>query len=254
MTAPYLIFDIETVPDLVTGRMLYDIDIEDDDDALQALIAMRHAESGNDFMRYPLHKVVCLSFLWVENNQFTLRSLSLETMSEKEILTTFLRAFDKKPKPILISWNGAGFDLPVLLYRMTHHQLHAHELTHAGFGKYDYLNRYSEIHVDLMDRFSFGAWNNKQSLNTIASLCGFAGKGDVDGSQVLPMVQNSEWTKLTTYCESDVLNTWLIYLRWQMLTSKVSPLAFEQQIEQTIQFINTLTHPDGTPRHPRFLV
>ena len=251
MTAPYLIFDIETIPDLATGRMLYGIDIADDNDALQALIAMRQAEAGNDFMRLPLHKVACLSFLWVENGHFTLRSLSLDTMSESEILTTFLRAFKKNPT--LISWNGTGFDLPVLLYRMTHHKLNAQALANAGIGRYDYLNRYSEKHIDLMEKFTFGAWNNKQKLDTIANLCGFAGKGDIDGSQVVPMVQNGEWEKLTTYCESDVLNTWLIYLRWQILTSKVSSQAFDEQIRQTIHFINTLTHSDGTPRHPRFL-
>lgn len=251
MTAPYLIFDIETIPDLVTGRVLYGIDIEDDSDAQQALIATRQAEAGNDFMLLPLHKVACLSFLWVENNQFTLRSLSLETMSEKEILATFLRAFKKNPT--LISWNGAGFDLPVLLYRMTHHKLNAQPLANAGVGKYDYLNRYSEKHIDLMDKFSFGTWGNKQKLDTIASLCGFAGKGEVDGSQVVPMVQNEAWTQLTTYCESDVLNTWLIYLRWQILTSKVAPMAFEEQIHQTLDFISTLKNPDDTPRHPRFL-
>ena len=243
MTAP--------IPDLTTGRLLYDIDIDNDDDALNALIALRHAEAGNDFMRLPLHQVACLSFLWIENEQFTLRSLSLETMSEAQILTTFLRAFAKKPT--LVSWNGAGFDLPVLLYRMTHHRLNAHAITGAGTGKFDYLNRYSENHIDLMDKFSFGAWGNKQKLDTIASLCGFAGKGDIDGSQVVPMVKAGQWQKLSTYCESDVLNTWLVYLRWQMLTNRVNPTVFDEKIRQTLNFIATLTNDDGTPRHQRFL-
>lgn len=251
MNNPTLIFDIETIPDIDTGRRLYGIDIENDDDALQALIAMRHAEAGNDFMRLPLHKVACLSFLWIDNGQFTLRSLTLDSMSESEILSIFLRAFAKKPT--LISWNGAGFDLPVILYRMMYHKINASAIVNAGTGKFDYLNKYSENHIDLMDRCAFGKWGNNQKLDTIASLCGFAGKGDVDGSQVVPMVQNGEWTKLANYCESDVLNTWLIYLRWQMLTSKVSPQAFEEQLHQTIAFINTLKNPDGTPRHPRFL-
>ena len=113
MTSPILIFDIETIPDLDTGRLLYKIDELNDDDAMTALIALRHAEAGNDFMRLPLHKVACLSFLWIEDGNFILRSLSLDKMSESEILNTFLRAFTKKPT--LISWNGAGFDLPVAM-------------------------------------------------------------------------------------------------------------------------------------------
>lgn len=156
MTSPILIFDIETIPDLDTGRLLYKIDELNDDDAMTALIALRHAEAGNDFMRLPLHKVACLSFLWIEDGNFILRSLSLDKMSESEILNTFLRAFTKKPT--LISWNGAGFDLPVLLYRMAHHKINAAALTDAGVQKYDYLHRYSEKHLDLMDKFTFGAW------------------------------------------------------------------------------------------------
>lgn len=250
MTSPILIFDIETIPDLDTGRLLYKIDELNDDDAMTALIALRHAEAGNDFMRLPLHKVACLSFLWIEDGNFILRSLSLDKMSESEILNTFLRAFTKKPT--LISWNGAGFDLPVLLYRMAHHKINAAALTDAGVQKYDYLHRYSEKHLDLMDKFTFGAWGNKQKLDTIASLCGFAGKGDVDGSQVVPMVQAGKWQELTTYCESDVLNTWLIYLRWQLLTGKIDYKQHETLIQDTHNFIRSLINTDGSLRHEQF--
>lgn len=251
---PILVFDIETIPDLDTGRILYPeiAKLSNDDDALSALIALRHAEAGNDFMRLPLHKIACLSFLWVENEQFTLRSLSLEKMDESEILTTFLRAFTKTPT--LISWNGAGFDLPVLLYRMTHHKLNAAALTNAGTQRNDYLNRYSERHIDLMDKFSFGSWGNKQKLDTIASLCGFAGKGGTDGSQVVPMVQAGQWQKLSTYCESDVLNTWLIYLRWQLLTGRLSQEHYQTSLDNSTKFIATLTNPDGSLRHAQFVI
>lgn len=251
MNTPTLIFDIETIPDIDTGKKLYpSISKLSDDDVLTALIALRQAEAGNDFMRLPLHKIACLSFLWVENGQFTLRSLSLKTHSEAQILSTFLRAFGKKP--ILVSWNGTNFDLPVLLYRMTHHQINASALVNAGVQKYDYLNRYSEKHIDLMDKFSFGAWSGKQKLDTIASLCGLAGKGDIDGSQVVPMVQAEQWQELTTYCESDVINTWLIYLRWQLLMGKADSHSVHQLTQATTDFVGNLTNDDGTPRHTRF--
>lgn len=251
MNTPTLVFDIETIPDIATGKKLYpSIGELSDDDALTALIALRQAEAGNEFMRLPLHKIACLSFLWVDNGNFTLRSLSLDKMDEAQILSTFLRAFAKKP--MLISWNGANFDLPVLLYRMTHHQINASALVNAGAQKYDYLHRYSEKHIDLMDKFSFGAWGSKQKLDTIASLCGFAGKGDIDGSQVVPMVQAGQWQKLTTYCESDVINTWLIYLRWQLLMGKANSQHIHQLSQATQDFVHTLTNDDGSLRHPRF--
>lgn len=251
--SPLMIFDIETMPDVATGKRLHsELATLSDDDALTALIAMRQAESGSDFMRLPLHKVVCLSFVWVENGNVSLHSKALNQHSEKEILEIFLRGLHNK-KPTLISWNGAGFDLPVLLYRMAHHGLNASPLVNAGFQKYDYLNRYSEKHIDLIDKFSFGLWGNKQKLDIIASLLGFAGKQDIDGSQVVPMVLANEWQKLTAYCESDVLNTWLIYLKWLLLYGKISPdeVAFFNQ--QTQEMLTKHQDSTGNLIHQGFL-
>ncbi|MDH2273176.1 3'-5' exonuclease [Moraxella porci] len=249
--SPILVFDIETIPDVETGRRLYPtLKDLDDADALSALTALRQAEAGTDFMRLPLHKVACLSFLWFDGASFRLKSLSLETMSEDQILATFLRAFDKKPT--LVSWNGAGFDIPVIMYRAMHHKLSAPALFNPAV-KPDYLYRYGEMHIDLMDKMSLYNGYQRQKLDTIASLCGFAGKGDIDGSQVVPMVQAGDWQKLTTYCESDVLNTWLIYLRWLILTGKMDTPAADGLIDATYGFVESLHNADGSLRHQGFL-
>lgn len=249
--SPILVFDIETIPDVETGRRLYPtLKDLDDADALSALTALRQAEAGTDFMRLPLHKVACLSFLWFDGVSFRLKSLSLETMSEDQILATFLRAFDKKPT--LVSRNGAGFDIPVIMYRAMHHKLSAPALFNPAI-KPDYLYRYGEMHIDLMDKMSLYNGYQRQKLDTIASLCGFGGKGDIDGSQVVPMVQAGDWQKLTTYCESDVLNTWLIYLRWLILTGKMDTPAADGLIDATYGFVESLHNADGSLRHQGFL-
>ena len=249
--SPILVFDIETIPDVETGRRLYP-ELKDlsDDDALTALIALRQAEAGNDFMRLPLHKIACLSFLWVENGEFSLHSLALDRLTEADILRKFFRAFAKKP--VLVSWNGSGFDVPVLLYRALHHKISAPALFNSA-NKPDYLYRYGEMHVDLMEKMSLYNGYSKQKLDTIAALCGFAGKGEIDGSQVVPMVQSGDWQKLTTYCESDVLNTWLIYLRWLILTGKADLDGCEMMIAQTHEFVSKIKNADNTLRHERFL-
>lgn len=256
MTAqPILVFDIETVPDLETGRRLYaELQGLSDDDALMALMAIREAEAGNAFMKLPLHKIACLSFLWVdlETGKFSLKSLALNDYSEKEILTTFFRAFDKTPMPILVSWNGTGFDIPVLLYRALHHKLSAPKLFNDN-GKNSYTSRYGNMNMDIMDKLSLHNYAYKQSLNVVSALCGIAGKGDVDGSQVVPMVKNQEWEKLTTYCESDVLNTWLIYLRHQLLLGKLNLTMHDELIHATQHYLSTVLDNNGTIRHPEFI-
>lgn len=75
----------------------------------------------------------------------------------------------------------------------------------------------------------------------------------MDGSQVVPMVQAGEWEKLTTYCESDVLNTWLIYLRWLILMGKADIEGCEMLSRHTQDFVASLVNQDGTLRHERFL-
>lgn len=250
--APICIFDIETIPDTTTGKLLYPelADLSEEETIVQ-LQKIRQEEAGNDFMRLPLHKIACLSFLWFENNKLKLHSLSLENQDEQGILNTFLRAFNKKPT--LISWNGAGFDLPVLLYRMAHHKLNGSALLQGNNSSKGYLNRYSQSHIDLMQKFSFEAWGNKQKLDTIASLCGFAGKGEVDGNQVVPMVLAQKWQELTTYCESDVINTWLIYIRYQLLMGEIDAQTADNAVNFTKNYLQILTDADGNPRHARFL-
>ena len=262
---PILVFDIETVPDIATGRRLHPslADLSDTD-AEQAMVALRLQESDSQFMRLPLHKIACLSFLWIDPNKgglekFSLKSLSLQDKSEADILSTFFRAFDKQPN--LVSWNGSGFDLPVILYRAMHHKLTAPALLdETGNGrKYNnYLNRYHERHLDLMDKLTLFTGFTRQPLDLVATLCGYAGKQDgegakMDGSQVADLVRAGDWQTLTTYCEGDVLNTWLVYLRWQRLTGAMSPETCDAFESDTLSYLKTIQNSDGQPRHQAFL-
>lgn len=256
LSNPILVFDIETIPDIETGKKIYpELLGLDDDDALTAITAIRQAEAGTGFMRLPLHKIACLSFFWVDlkNNRFSLKSLSLEEYSESQILNTFFRAFDKSPMPVLVSWNGNGFDIPVLLYRALHHKLAAPKLF-ADNGKNSYTSRYGTMHLDLMDKLSLHNYSYKQKLDTISALCGFAGKGDIDGSQVVPMVQNHEWEKLTSYCESDVLNTWFIYLRYQILMGKLTLDDYEHINQNTANYLSGILDSQNNIRHAQFVM
>lgn len=246
-----LIFDIETIPDVETGKRLNPELAElNDEDAQQALVAMRQDEAGSNFMRLPLHKIACLSFLWIEEEQITLKTLSLNDMSEKELLTTFFRAFTKLPT--LVSWNGTGFDVPVLLYRAMLHKLSAPALFNSK-ARPDYLYRYGDMHIDLMDKLSMFNGYNRQSLDIVSGLCGFAGKQDVNGGMVVDLVKENKWNELHTYCESDVLNTWLVYLRWQLLVGGITEEQADDLEQATRDYLSFNTDKNGQPLHQKFL-
>lgn len=257
---PVMVFDIETVADTDAARRIYpQLSDLNDADTLTALQAIRISETGRDFMRLPLQRIVCISVLYIKEGKFSLLSFSAENSSEKDILATFFRAFkDFQGLPQLVSWNGSGFDIPVLIYRAMLYDLSVPLLFEEGDRvrdmRYDnYVNRYHSRHLDLMDRFSQYSASPRQSMDVVASLYSLPGKTAVDGSMVGDLVAQAAWETLTTYCESDVLNTWLIYLRWLRLTGKLSLDGFSFWQQQTREFLTQLSSGDGQIRHQEFL-
>lgn len=241
MQLPILVFDIETVTDVNMGSQLYGLHDLPDAEAIQALHKIRRSESGSDFPRLPLHEIVCVSGLWVDRQQLTLFSWTREQFDEVTILKKFIGIFEKR-QPILVSWNGSQFDIPVILHRCMHYGLSAPNLFDQGeFNKskrYDnYQNRYQLRHTDLMDVLSHFNVRNVQKLDDFAQILGLPGKGAVSGHQVTDMVLNREWQTLSCYCEGDVLNTWLIYLRWLLLRGFIDLDTHRQWVSSSIDYL-----------------
>ncbi len=257
---PILVFDIETVADTEAARRVYPkLAHLNDADTLSALTAIRVQEAGHDFMRLPLQRIVCISALYLKDGRFSLFSLSADKFSEQDILAKFFRAFDDAQNlPQLISWNGSGFDIPVLIYRAMQYDLAAPWLFEEGARiksmRYDnYVNRFQTRHLDLMDRFSQYGASRREAMDVVASLYGLPGKTDVDGSMVGALVARAQWQTLSTYCESDVMNTWLIYLRWLRLNGQLTSAGFMDWQQQSYDYLARLTQPDGSLRHQTFI-
>lgn len=251
MRLPVLTFDIETMTDLRSGAHLYGLDLPEAD-LEAALTKLRRQESGMDFQRLALHEIVCISGLWLDDQgQMKLFSFSREQYSEAEILSKFLSIFDKR-LPTLVSWNGAQFDLPVIMLRAMYHGLTAPALFDQGEidtqKRYNnYQNRYHQRHIDLMDVMAMFNGRHFQKLDDVAHLLGYPGKRGDGAYHVPEYVRAQEWLKLTSYCEGDVLNTWLVYLRWLLLKGQLLAQDHRHFIHQTIQFLQ------AQPQHQDFL-
>ncbi|OTG83197.1 3'-5' exonuclease [Acinetobacter sp. ANC 4558] len=251
MRLPILIFDIETITDLKSGAHLHQLDLPAED-LEQALMKLRRQDAGTDFQRIALHEIVCISGLWIDElGAMTLFSFSQENDSEAEILRKFLSIFDKR-HPTLVSWNGAQFDLPVILFRTMYHGLAAPSLFDQGEidtqKRYNnYQNRYHQRHIDLMDVMAMFNGRHFQKLDDIAHLLGFPGKRGETGYHIPAYIRTKQWLKLTSYCEGDVLNTWLIYIRWQLLKGQLSHEDHRLWIQNTINYLKT------QPQHTDFL-
>ena len=240
LAQPILVFDIETVTDLQAGRHLYQLELSDE--ATEAALAkILRQDKGHDFPPLVLHNVVCISGLWIENQEIKLFAWTQEQYTEKQLLQRFVQIFEHQ-RPILVSWNGSQFDLPVIMQRCLYHGISAAALyDHGEWNRHkrqdNYQNRYQLRHTDLMDVLSQFNLRHIQKLDEIAQFLGFPGKRIAQGYHVAQQVKDAQWDEMSAHCEGDVLNTWLIYLRWSLLRGFIDEQAHQLWIEHTIAYL-----------------
>jgi predicted PolB exonuclease-like 3'-5' exonuclease len=139
--------------------------------------------------------------------------------SEQDLLQRFYSGIERYT-PRLVSWNGSGFDLPVMHYRSLLYPINAAHYWESGqndnsFRYNNYLSRFHERHTDLMDVLAAYQPRASAPLDEIAGLCGFPGKMGMSGSKVWDAFQQGQIKEIRDYCETDVLNTYLVYLNFE---------------------------------------
>lgn len=229
-----LVFDIETVPDTDLGRRLYGIKDLSDEQVGQIMFTKRRQETGSDFLSHEQHRVVAISVLMRSRDSLRLWSLGEEDAPEKVLIERFFDGLDRFT-PDLVSWNGSGFDLPVLHYRSLLHGVTASRYWETGDGDSsfrfsNYLSRFHWRHMDLMDILSGFQGRGRASLDDVATLLGFPGKFGMHGSQVWETYLAGGLAKIRDYCETDVLNTYLIHLRFQLVRGLLNPTEHAAEI------------------------
>jgi len=233
---PTLVFDIETVPDIEGLRRLHGIDAKPSDrEVADFALQRRRAATGQDFLPLHLHRVVAIACALREAGTFRVWSLGAPADSEGELIRRFFDGIDKYT-PQLVSWNGGGFDLPVLHYRAMVHGLSAPRYWDMGeddreFKFNNYISRYHTRHLDMMDLLALYQPRNYVGLDDFARLCGFPGKLGMDGSQVWDAYQNGRLEEIRNYCETDVANTHLVFLKFQVLRGLYDEKRYRHECE-----------------------
>ncbi len=224
-----LVFDIETVPDVEAGRRLYMLDGLDDADVARVMQAKRVQETDgkSEFLRHFLHRVVAISVVLRTSARLHVWSIGELDSPEAELLRRFFEGLERYD-PILVSWNGRGFDLPVLHFRSLLHRVSAPRYWETGELDHDfrwnnYLNRFHERHTDLMDVIAGYEPRAYASLHEVAALLGLPGKLGMTGGDVWERYIGGDLQGIRDYCETDVLNTYLIYLRYELMRGRQTP-------------------------------
>jgi 3'-5' exonuclease len=248
-----LVFDIETVPDVAFGRRLFDLGDLPDEQVARAMFARRRQGTGGEFLPLEQQRVVAISCALREADRFALWSVGDPAASEAELVQRFFDGIDKY-SPDLVSWNGSGFDLPVLTYRALLWGVQAARFWETGdrdtdFRFNNYLQRYHWRHTDLMDVLSGFSARNRVSLANMALLLGLPGKLGFAGDQVWDAYQRGDLPGIRNYCETDVLNTYLIYLRFERLRGRL--MAAEHDAE--VALVRAHLGASDKPHHQQFL-
>lgn len=231
-----LAFDIETVPDVATGRKLLDMDGCDDKDVVRAMHTLRRQKTGgSEFLALYQMRVVAISVALRGRDGFRVWSLGDKGSDEVELIDRFYRGIEKYT-PTLISWNGSGFDLPVLHYRSLLHGVVAAHYWETGdsdreFKWNNYLNRYHWRHIDLMDVLAGFQNRAAAPLDVIATLIGLPGKMGMSGADVWDCFHAGDIQSIRNYCETDVLNTYLVYLQFEFVRGNLSRSRLETERE-----------------------
>ena len=224
---PVLAFDIETVPDISGLRGLHGLNAElTDREIAEMAFQLRRQRTGSDFLPLHLHRVVAISCALRDRDTFRVWSLGGEPDGEAVLIQRFFDGVAKYT-PQLVSWNGGGFDLPVLHYRGLIHGVRARRYWETGeddreFRYNNYISRYHPRHCDLMDLLSLYQLRASAPLDDLARLLGLPGKLGFDGSQVWGAFLDGKIADIRRYCETDVVNTYLVYLRFQLMREALS--------------------------------
>ena len=229
---PVLAFDIETVPDTAGLRKLHSLSASVPDAEVAEMAFQRRRQTvGHDFLPLHQHRVVAIACALRERDGFRVWSLGEPDESEAQLIQRFFDGVERF-SPQLVSWNGGGFDLPVLNYRGMLHGVRAARYWELGdddrdFRYNNYIGRYHTRHLDLMDLL--GMYQARVPLDEFAQLLGLPGKIGMHGSAVWEAFRAGRLDSIRSYCEADVANTYCLFLRFQQMRGLLTGESHEKE-------------------------
>jgi 3'-5' exonuclease len=242
MTARVVVWDIETVPDLDRFAAANDHTGKTDDEV--------RAELGDKFPKLIYHSIVCIGALVAhreDGDGWTVDALGAPHVgerSEKELIASFVDRIAAL-SPQLVTFNGSSFDLPALRYRAMIHGIAA-----PGLAARRYFHRYTDDAIDLCDVLSSFSSQAKVTLHELCRAMGLSGKPDgMSGAQVEKYYRDGRIREIAEYCETDILNTYQVWLRYELFRGGLTDTEFRASEAKLIEFVkargNTKPHLSG---------
>jgi 3'-5' exonuclease len=184
----------------------------------------------------PHHRIVAIGALLLDPT-YEVKRLGIvsESKDEAGMLTDFAKLLVER-RPCIVTFNGRGFDLPVIATRCLRHGIPLLHYYRSSDVRYRYT---AEGHLDLMDYIAdFGAAKPAR-LDVVSKLCGMPGKVGIEGKDVGPLVHAGRIEEVRTYCLCDVVQTAGVFLRLQLVRGVLEREAYLTAMRGLITFIRS---------------
>jgi predicted PolB exonuclease-like 3'-5' exonuclease len=219
----YLVFDIESVADApLVAKLRYPGESLEPAEAVRRYRDELMAKYENDFIPYTFQIPISVAVGKVADD-FRLTDIVVldEPQFRPHVITeNFWRGWERYRRPTLVSFNGRGFDLPLLELAAFRYGLSLPGwFQSSGKPSENLRNRYNtSAHIDLCELLTnFGSTRFTGGLNLAANLLGKPGKMDVQGHMVQDMFEAGRLAEINDYCRCDVLDTYFVFLRSRVL-------------------------------------
>ena len=248
----YVALDLETVPDEELVSAVDGEPARPYADKLGRLLAARRAQNGgrSDFLPLPYHRPVAACWLEAseEDGRIAVTDVGCWTDRRGSEDTFLERTWDRLRAGTLVTFRGRGFDLPVLELRSLKLGLSVPSWFSSG------RQGGPEDHHDVFDLLSNGGTTAAAPLDLYAKLVGLPGKEAVAGKDVAVLYGQGALDVIAGYCMSDVVQTWLIYLRYRLLEGTLSPGGYAHSVASCRERLPELFGQRLDPAATTFLV
>lgn len=216
-----------------------------DAEVAEMAFQVRRQQTGGEVMQPHLQRIVAIACVLRLGNQVKVWSLGDLNESEGGLIQRFFDGIEKYT-PQLVSRNGGSVEFPVLRYRGLIHGVICPRYWEQGerdrnFQQNNYLNPDHTRHLDLMDLFA--KHTAHVSFDALAQLMGLPAKLGMDDSNVWEAHQNRQLAEIRHACEIKVMNTYLVFTRFQMMRGVLSREAYQQECDLVRAELQKLNQP-----------
>jgi predicted PolB exonuclease-like 3'-5' exonuclease len=224
----FVTLDLETVADEALVSAVDGEPTRPYPEQLRRVLADRRARTGgrSDFLPLPYHRPVAACTLEAVEDGGIVRAVDVASWTDRrgDEPAFLARAWDRLAGASLVTFHGKGFDLPVLELRSL-----KHAVAIPGASARGPKGAVAE-HLDLKELLSAHGAAVAAPLDLYAKLVGLPGKEDVAGEDVQSLYSTGALDRIAAYCMTDVVQTWLLYLRWRRVEGSLTPDGYDESV------------------------